>query len=149
MSISSDIKQERFFSPKQKALINIFYTFGQLDAEVKNIVGCYDILPQHFNVLKILKGAQGKPVTPGYILDVMLDKTRDLTRLVDKLVKLGYVKRQVNEENRRSILLTLSKLGLEKTNEIDAKVNAFILSKIHLEDEECEVLSSLLDKLRG
>lgn len=149
MSISSDIKQEHFFSPKQKVLINIIYTFNQLDAGLKKISGCDDLQPQHFNVLKILKGAGGKPVTPGYILEVMLDKTRDLTRLVDKLVKMGLVKREVNAENRRSILLWLTKKGVEKTNEMDQKVIEYILSQINLNDNECEELSDLLDKLRS
>lgn len=148
MSISTDIKQEHFFSPKQKVLINIIYTFNQLDGGIKEIVDVYDLLPQHYNVLKILKGAGSKPVTPGYVLDVMLDKTRDLTRIVDKLVKLGYVKREINAENRRSLLISLTKKGLDKTKEMEEKVNAFILSNVNLSGDECDNLSELLDKLR-
>ncbi|HOY14859.1 MAG TPA: winged helix DNA-binding protein [Saprospiraceae bacterium] len=148
MSIEEDINQQKFFSPKQKATINVIYTFNYLDGGLKCIVKAHDILPQHFNILKILKGAHPNPVTPGVLLDVMLDKTRDLTRLTNKLVKMGWVVRKANEDNRRSMLISLTEKGLRRTIEIEEEVNEWILNNVHLPDGECEKLSNLLDNLR-
>ena len=148
MDIASEIKQQNFFSAQQKVVINVLYTSNFMDSEIKEIVQVEGILPQHFNVLKILKGSSPQSVTPGYLLEVMLDKTRDLTRLVDKLVAKGWVIREPNKDNKRSMLLSLTSKGMKKTLEIEEKVNDWITKNTNLNPEECELLSGLLDKLR-
>lgn len=98
MDIQQQIKQPQFKSAKQKAHVNLIYTFNYLSYSMKIVFKEYQIFYQHYNVLKILKGAGGKALCNNDILDVMLDKTRDLTRLIDKLEEFKWVtKKQIHK----------------------------------------------------
>jgi DNA-binding MarR family transcriptional regulator len=140
------IKQSKFESPQQKAYINLYYTYYHFHNLHSQLLKPYDILPQHYNILKIVKGKYPAPVTPGHILDVMLDKKRDLTRLVDKLVSMKLLERCQSKENKRFVHISLTTKGYELTLKMESEMKNLLLH--HLNDEESELLSTLLDKMR-
>jgi DNA-binding MarR family transcriptional regulator len=149
MGISTAINQKTFVSPQQKVQINLIYTHNYFDSSLKEILKAYQILSQHFNILKILKGSQKESLSYSEIVKVMLDGNSDVTRLLNKLVSLGFVQREVNPFSKRSVLISITPLGLTTTLEIEKKVNACIHRNVNLTDEEANTLSSLLDKMRG
>jgi DNA-binding MarR family transcriptional regulator len=149
LDINVAIKQKRFSSKKEKVLVNLLYTTNWIRDQHSKIFKKYKILPQHYNVLRIVLGQDPKPVSPGYILEVMLDKKRDLTRLVDKLTRLGYLNRQVCENNRRMVDITITPKGKKIAEEIKGKLTEWLDKNIQLTDEESEALSNYLDNLRG
>lgn len=149
VKIEEAIKQATFETSLQKAVINLVYTSNWMRDKQHELFKPYGILPQHFNVLKILKGKHPELVSPSYIKEVMLDKAPDLTRLVDKLVQKGWASRQQCEQNRRMVEIGLTDKGLkvlEKINE-QVKTNAANLQN-RLTETESNQLSDLLDKLR-
>ena len=148
-NLEEEIKQEKFANDTLKALINVLYTANWIRDNHSDIFKEYKILSQHYNVLRIVKGRKGKPVTPGEIIKVMLDKGRDLTRLVDKLVKLGYLQREQSPINRRKINISITEEGLRITNELETKLNAWMNAKIKMSEEDTNVLNVLLDKMRS
>ncbi len=150
MKIDQAIKQSKFESAHQKAFINIMYTANWLRDQQEDLFKEQDILPQHYNILRILKGSHPQPVSPGQIKEVMLDKGTDLTRIIDKLVKKDLVKRHVCEVNRRKVDVHITKEGLKFLNELNdpiRKLSSHI--KKNISDKEAEKLSDLLDELRG
>lgn len=149
MKIENAIKQNKFESAQQKAMINLMYTANWLRDEQAELFRSYDLLPQHYNVLRIVKGKHPQPVSPSDIKDVMIDKGNDVTRLVDKLVKLKLVDRNLCPENRRKIDITLTKQGIKFIDEIAKQLQPkFKLIKARLTEKEAELLSDLLDKIR-
>jgi DNA-binding MarR family transcriptional regulator len=149
MNIQEVIKQSKFESPYLKAFVNLLYTHNYMAHIHIQLFAPYDLLPQHYNVLKIIKGKHPEPVTPKQVLEVALDKGRDLTRLVDKLEEQGLVKRRNSERNKRSIEIMLTDYGLEFTLELEKKVSNWMVDVCNLTDEESETLSALLDKMRN
>lgn len=75
-TIQELIKQSKFESPQQMAYINLYYTYYHFHDLHCSILKPFDLLPQHYNILKIVKGKHPEAVTPGHILEVMLDKKR-------------------------------------------------------------------------
>lgn len=149
MKFEKAIKQTKFESPQQKAILNVFYTGNWLRDLQAGYFKQFDILPQHFNVLRILRGRHPKPVSPGDIKEVMIDKGNDVTRLVDKLVKLELVSRDLCAENRRKIDIHITNKGLKLLEKMDKPLKeSFSHIRKKLTDKEAELLSSLLDKLR-
>ena len=122
MKIEDAIKQQKFENNLHKALVNLIYTSNWIAANQSEFFKDYDILPQHYNILRILKGKFPNSSCPGDIKEVMLDKNPDLTRLLDKLVKLGYVDRQLCEENKRKMDITITKKGLDFLNKIHPRM---------------------------
>lgn len=144
------IRQQKFGSAAQKALLNVQYTANWFRDMQREVFKELPIEPQHFNVLRILKGRHPHPVCPGDIKAVMLDKAPDVTRLVDKLVAMGWVVREVGAGDRRRVDIGLTSKGLEQVERISDQVKAQAKGlNRRLTEEEAETLSTLLDKLRG
>jgi len=148
MGLKEDIKQTKFENNKMMAMVNVFYTSNWLRDKGLHVFKKHGILSQHYNILRILRGKHPKAVSPGEIKDVMLDGGRDLTRLIDKLVKLGHVNRELCEQNRRKMEITINQSGLDII-EVISKENAVIYGDFNITDEEAQQLSNLLDKFRA
>lgn len=148
MGIDSAIKQSKFKSSVQKAMVNIFYTNNWLRDIQQPVFKKYGILPQHYNILRIVNGKSPKPVSPGEIKEVILDKGRDLTRLVDKLVSLNFLKRELCSSNRRKMEITITESGQKIMNDIEQELLSIMNKHIQLKEEDAIQLSNLLDTLR-
>src|SRR5436190_5039820 len=119
MGIEKDISQAKFRSEYQKATINLIFTFNWMNERIKNMLDQYDITPQQFNILRILRGA-GKPISTLQIRQRMLDKMSDTSRIVDRLLKKELVQKVVCEGDRRLVDVTISASGLALLERIDA-----------------------------
>jgi len=109
----------------------------------------YDLSPEQYNVLRILRGQKGKPANMGIIQDRMIAKTSNTTRLVDKLLLKELVNRKVCPGNRRQIEITITGKGLELLKELDPKVDEHEAKFANnLTVPELEQLIALLEKYR-
>ena len=149
MNFEDQIRQTKFRNNFLKAILNLKYTSSFYNSKEVEVFKKYGILAQHFNVLRIVRGVYPDSVSPGKILEVMLDSGRDLTRLVDKLVKLGLLIRSTCPYNRRRVDINITEEGLALTDKIGKDVDVFLDSIETLTDKESEQLSNLLDKLRN
>lgn len=149
MALEDEIQQSTFKNPVHKAVINIMFTSNWLTNRMRPLFKQYGITEQQYYVLRILRGRHPELCAARDIKMVMLDKTPDLTRLLDRLVKKGWVSRVVCKENRRKLDILITGDGLELLSAMDPemKVNSEELET--LSPEEAEMLSHLLDKLRG
>ena len=101
MGIDKDIQQERFRNIYQKASINLIYTIGWMRDMTKHIFEAEDITPQQFNILRILRGSYPKPLSTLQIRERMLEKMSDTSRIVDRLITKGLVKKLTCKADRR------------------------------------------------
>ena len=85
----------------------------------------------------------------GVISSGLLDRTSDVSRLVDRMVKLGYVERRAIQEDGRVKKIFLTLRGLELLGQIRS-VDKFTKEDLpkRLTDQEAQMLSALLDKVR-
>jgi DNA-binding MarR family transcriptional regulator len=144
-TIQELIKASSFQSSGHKAYVNLLYTYYHFYDLHCSLLKDYDLLPQHYNVLRIIKGKYPEAATPSHILEVMLDKKRDLTRIVDKLEKHGFVERNKNEKNKRFVNIKITEKGIETYYKMEKDG----LKLYHnLTEEESEQISHLLDKMR-
>lgn len=148
MGIKEDIRQENFPSNKLMAVVNVIYSHNWLRDLNQPTFKKYNILSQHYNILRIVRGKHPKTVSPGYIKDVMIDKGRDLTRLVDKLVKLGLLQRELCEHNRRKMEISITEEGLELVAKVEVATSE-VFQSLNLTEDEALQLSNLLDKMRS
>lgn len=133
-----------------KALVNLMYTYHYFKKPNSNYFKEFGITSQQYNVLRILRGKHPEAVNPGYIKEVMIEPSPDLTRLVDRLVNKTLVHRQICKENRRQVELFITDDGLKMLEDI-APIQQEKLKQFDgkLTEKEAEQLSSLLDKLRS
>jgi DNA-binding MarR family transcriptional regulator len=149
LKLEEAIKQKRFESPQIKAMLNIMYTANWLMGEFRDIYKPYGITPQQYNVLRILRGKHPESVNPSEIKEVMLDKNPDITRLCDRLLAMGLIGRSIDAVNRRKMNIVITHQGLHLLAQIQPLLEErqrVILSK---EGLNYDLLSDLLDELRG
>jgi MarR family 2-MHQ and catechol resistance regulon transcriptional repressor len=148
MSIAKDIKQDKFRNPHQKASINLIYTVGWMREKTKAIFETEDITPQQFNILRILRGSFPQPLSTLQIRERMLEKMSDTSRIVDRLIAKGLVKKLTCKDDRRLVDILISDKGKKLLDRLDVKQDEIdgVLGK--LSEKEANLLSDLLDKIR-
>jgi DNA-binding MarR family transcriptional regulator len=133
----------------KKTVINILYTQNLLHDTFNDILKPFEISVEQFNVLRILRGQNGKPANMCLIQERMIAKTSNTTRIVDKLVAKELVTREICPHNRRKMEVNITEKGLELLLKIDPKVDQFELDLLlNLSTTEAETLNQLLEKYR-
>jgi DNA-binding MarR family transcriptional regulator len=148
MEIGREIKQERFKNEHQKMLINILFTSSWLSSKHACTLKPYGISVQQYNILRILRGQHSTPVTINLLIDRMLDKNSNASRLVEKLRLKKLVERAVSSDDRRAVNVVITQKGLSLLLELDKQEEQFLKELKNLSAKEAELVSSLLDKLR-
>jgi DNA-binding MarR family transcriptional regulator len=148
MKLEEEIKQSKFSSEKHKLVVNLIYTTNWMMYNHTAVLKPFDISPQQYNVLRILRGQHPNPAMLALIQERMLDKSSNATRLVEKLRLKGLVTRNLCEHNRRQVDILITEKGLQllkimdKTMENQRKIFDFI------KEEDAQFINDILDKLR-
>ena len=150
MSIEDDIKQATpFRSPYQRVLVNLIYTSNWITDSQSKVFKPFGLTLQQFNVLRILRGQYPNPVKVSDIIERMLDKMSNASRLVDKLVAKKLVLRTECPSDRRAVDVIITNKGLELLKKLDVHLIDWDKEQCkRLSEEEAILLSQLLDKLR-
>jgi MarR family 2-MHQ and catechol resistance regulon transcriptional repressor len=149
MGIDQDIHQAKFRNEHQKAAINILYTYGWLMERTKELFASEDITPQQFNILRILRGSYPQPLSTLQIRERMLDKMSDTSRIVDRLIAKGLVKKGTCKSDRRLVDITITDKGKKLLEKLDVRQDELDGIIGNLSEKEAIVLSGLLDKIRN
>jgi DNA-binding MarR family transcriptional regulator len=147
MTLEKDINQPVFRTEYQKSMINLIYTFNWVNERVNKRFEPFDITQQQFNILRILRGA-GQPLSTLQIRQRMLDRMSDTSRIVDRLVKKGMVKKTTSREDRRLVDVLLTDKGKKLLQTMDGLNEELESIFKYLNEEEAKQLNILLDKIR-
>ena len=107
-----------------------------------------EISPPHFEIMKLLDEAGTLHVAE--IGERLLIARAQMTHLIDKLVDLGIVERQMDTADRRMINVVLTSKGRAIVEERDSNIKKATKETLScLTDVELETLSDSLEKLRN
>ena len=149
MGIAEDIKQKKFKNEFSKAVINLLFTNSWLNEKQSKFFKQHDLTMAQYNVLRILRGQHPTPVTVNLIIDRMLDRMSNASRIVDKLEKKGLVVRTQCKKDRRAVDVLISDEGLRILEFLDKELQSWEDGMKNLSEDECAQLNQLLDKMRG
>jgi DNA-binding MarR family transcriptional regulator len=149
MRIEKEIKQKSFKSEYQKLTVNLMYTGSWLNVKNHDHLKPFGITIQQYNILRILRGQHPNPTTVTLLIERMLDKMSNVSRLVEKLRIKGLVNRRECEKDRRAVDVLITDKGLALLKEIEKHEEAWEESFHTLSPQEAQQLNDLLDKLRG
>ena len=148
MKLEELIKQKKFTSQKQKALINIAYSSSFVAGHMNSLFKPFNISMQQFNVMRILKGQHPDPVSINDITDRMIDKMSNASRLVEKLRLKNLVERSTCSNDRRQVDVKLTVEGLNLLEILNEKTKVSMSRFDHVTEEEFRTLNDILDKMR-
>ncbi|PSQ86657.1 MAG: MarR family transcriptional regulator [Bacteroidetes bacterium QS_3_64_15] len=103
-------------------MLNLFVAAAHVRRRVERVCWKYDLQFSHHNVLRILRGVHPDGHPRCEIVERMLDPSPDVTRLIDKLVDQGLVRRSTSEEDRRMTMHTITDEGLDLLGDLDPEI---------------------------
>ncbi len=148
MKIEEAIKQSHFKNEYHKLVINLLHTVSILNVNQQRFFRPYDLTGQQYNILRILRGQKGNPIGVYDLVDRMLDKTSNTSRLVEKLRQKGLCDRKICENNRRQAEVTITEKGLELLKQLDPAINSFEQDMLGVSEAEAQQMNALLEKVR-
>lgn len=130
-------------------MFNIVVTSSWFLKEMASIMAPYNITPAQYNVLRILRGSHPEALTCSALGQRLLDRTPDVTRLLNRLERSGFVCRQRAEHDRRVVEVGITETGLDLLNKMQEKVDNTMdrLAQCLSQDEHVQ-LNHLLERLR-
>ena len=96
VTLEQSISQSKFDSEQEKLMINVIYLANLLNLISSRMFKPFELSPQQYNVLRILKGQKGESTALMNIENRMLDKSSNVSRLVDKLISKDIVNRSAS-----------------------------------------------------
>jgi len=147
MNVEQIIKTEKEIPLESRTIIHFMLVNNKINEAISAVLKPYDVSLQQFNVLRILRGQNGKPANLSTLNDRMVTKMSNTTRLVDKLILKGHVDRIVCPSNRRKVEINITSEGKKVLKKMDAAMQVAemnILQKIS--KKELEQLNSLFNK---
>ncbi len=149
MTLEKDIQQIKpFRNDYHKAFVNIIFTGKWVLQFNYDLLKPYNLTPQQYNILRILRGKYPQASTIIYIRERMLDRMSDASRIVELLRKKGLIERNICEDNRRRMDVLITQKGLDLLEEIEQENDRVDSRLSALNNKEIIQLNSLLDKLR-
>ena len=137
-------------SIQTSAYFNLLKTGSWIEERIKEILKPFELTHAQMNALYILMENDPSPLSASELKNEILVSNPDVTRLLDRLVKKGYVIREACPENRRKIDISLTGSGRELFREADGAarqaVGNFFEDKITV--KEATELRKILRKIR-
>lgn len=135
--------------PEQEAYVSLTMTVDRLSHVFDSLLRTHGISQPQYNVLRIIRGAAPDSLPCQQIADRMITRVPDITRLLDRLAKQKLVSRDRSREDRRVVLVKLTKEGFRLLESLDEPITEIHRQQVaHLTKQELEQLMSLLARVR-
>lgn len=150
MGLEEDIKQGRKFANQyEKLIVNLIYTNSWISEQQLNIFKPFGISSAQYNVLRILRGHYPKPCTINTIIDRMIDRMSNASRIVDRLEAKKLVVREVSTIDRRAKDVLITQSGLDLLDEVEVNSKLWMEKFKEIEEHRVKEANDLLDQLRS
>lgn len=121
--LRDEIKQTRpFAGPEQEAYLSLGRTWAVLEHAVSEALKPHGITPTQYNVLRILRGAGHTGLCRSEVMDRMISRVPDATRLLDRMEAAGLITRERSSEDRRFVTTRASEKGLRVLADLDDEI---------------------------
>lgn len=148
MSVQSKLKQKSFRDPAEAAFVGLLFIGGKIFQRLEEVCASHGLTHTQYNVLRILRGVypQGHPRSE--IIDRLLTRSPDVTRLIDRLERQGLVVRSSSKANRRLSIATITAKGLALLAELDPGIEAVQRESVgKLPQSNQKLLARLCDQM--
>ncbi len=142
--------QTRFEGPHHEALLAVLLANASVEALIDEAFEGTGLTQPQYNVLRILNGVHPGAHARGEIARRMMRRAPDLTRMLDRLVRMGLVEREKGEQDHRQSLARITGKGRALLDQLRPKVqHVNHLLADRMTPEEARQLAELLEKVYG
>lgn len=133
----------------EEAGVALSRTADRLNDRVAALLKPFGVSPTQYNVLRILRGAGTQGRMCSEIGERMITRDPDITRLLDRMQKAGWIERERNTKDRRVVITKITKKGLDLLKQIDKPLEDFSEAQMRrLGQRKLRMLLELLAEIR-
>jgi DNA-binding MarR family transcriptional regulator len=126
--------------------IAVLRASNRLMEEFTSLLKPLDLSPAQYNVLRILRGAGPEGATCGEVIERLIQRDPDVTRLLDRLERRGLIDRGRDARDRRIVRTRITPRGLDMLASLDEPVDELHARRVgHLSDRQMADLRKLLE----
>ena len=139
----------RFDSPEQEAYLALWRTYDRLRMLEDELFASFDLTAQQYNLLRLLRAAH-EPVPTLSLVDRLVSRAPDITRMLDKLEQRKLITRARSTKDRRTVLVKISERGLALLDKLAAPIKECHERQLgHLSATDLKSLIALLKAARN
>ncbi len=148
-TVKRESKKSTPMNEHEKLRENIASTYFSMKNGIKQFLDSYNLTPQQYSVLKILRNNKPMPMSTSQITDQMTDLNADTSRVVYRLVNKGLVEKTSSSLDKRLVEVTITKEGVKLLQKIDRRRPKLDKFSSALSERQVKQLNKLLDSLRA
>ena len=142
-------KKNPFETLEEEAYVGIWRTGAMLDGEVNRLMRAHGLTKTSYNILRILRGAGEAGRSGIEIAAMVVADVPDMARLIERLERLGYLRRVQSKEDRRFVRNHLTAKGAKALQALDSPLRVLQQRQFAaLSKAELRALGELLSRLR-
>jgi DNA-binding MarR family transcriptional regulator len=134
-----------------EAMLNIYFTASRLKKRADEFFRRYGLTDVQFNMMMLLKhqSTEQGGLNQAELSRMMLVNRANITSLVDRIEKAGFVQRTADDKDRRYNIVKLTSKGLKRLEEVEP-IYASQVKKIMspLKEAEMKRVVASLEKVR-
>lgn len=151
MSTSSDAPRGRPRNPVVDLVINLSTANAFLKGKLDEACSPFGLTGAQYNLLRVLHHSGRPEMSHSDLVHAIVEKSVDVTRSVNNMIRLGFVTRRAGDDDRRVALHAITQSGRDVLREIDERFrtlmtainDAFTADELHGFSHLCERLSAV------
>ncbi|MBC8124402.1 MAG: MarR family transcriptional regulator [Candidatus Kapabacteria bacterium] len=142
------LKQDKFTSGYQEAILSVLVCADRLNRSMDATCEVHGITSAQYNVLRILRGVHPDGHPRCEIITRMIHAAPDVTRLIDRLEKLGLVERAKSVHDGRLSLTYITTKGLSLLETLRPEIDSIELRlSADLSAQDASTLTELCERV--
>jgi DNA-binding MarR family transcriptional regulator len=130
--------------------VSLLKATDALSQQAEQLLKAAGLTSAQYNVLRILRGAEPDGLLCRGIAERMISHDPDMTRMLDRMEKRGWITRQRQKDDRRVIKTRITPDGLKLLKKLDQPVHDLHKSQFgHMAANRLKQLAELLDELQS
>jgi DNA-binding MarR family transcriptional regulator len=143
-------RRTHFDSLEQEVFLNVWRTYDRLRMLEDELFGQFDLTPQQYNVLRLLRAEYPQAVATLVLASRLVSRAPDITRILDKLDDRQLIVRERLSDNRRVVEVRISEGGVALLDQIADPLRQCHTRQLgHMSATELKELCRLLREARG
>lgn len=139
----------RFDSLEQEVFLGLWRTYDRLRALEDQLFAGYDLTPQQYNALRLLRRDHPEPIRTLDLAARLVSRAPDITRLLDKLEQRQLIVRDRPADNRRVVRVGIAAAGIDLLDKLREPLRDCHSRQLgHLPPKELKALAALLQAAR-
>ena len=137
-------------TPEEEAYLELLQTARLAERWALDAMKPTGLTPSQFNVLRILRGARPERLSCSTISERMVHHDPDVTRLLDRLERSGWIEKARDTRDRRVVMVGITPAGLDVIESASLTVRGCLQSALSsLGERDLAHLIQLLQRVRA